>query len=103
MLFNNRIYGLTKGQYSPTSELGKVTKSTPYGSLDTPVQPDLAGAGRRGVVRGPHHRLRPRRTSPRCSPPPRSTAAPSLVEIYQNCPIFNDDAFATLKGPEGER
>ena len=51
LLFNNRIYGLTKGQYSPTSEVGKVTKSTPMGSIDAPVQPGLAGPGRRGHVR----------------------------------------------------
>ena len=59
LLFNNRIYGLTKGQYSPTSETGKVTKSTPDGLARPPVQPGLAGARRRGDVRGPHHRLRP--------------------------------------------
>ena len=58
LLFNNRIYGLTKGQYSPTSEVGKLTKSTPFGSLDTPFNPVSRGARRRGVVRGPHHRLR---------------------------------------------
>ncbi len=60
LLFNNRIYGLTKGQYSPTSEPGKITKSTPMGSVDTPVQPDLARARRGGDVRGAHARQRPR-------------------------------------------
>ena len=59
LLFNNRIYGLTKGQYSPTSEPGKVTKSTPHGSPDHPFNPVLAGARRRGDVRRPHDRLRP--------------------------------------------
>ena len=59
LLFNNRIYGLTKGQYSPTSEVGKVTKSTPMGSLDAPVQPGVAGAGRRRHVRRPGDGLRP--------------------------------------------
>ena len=59
LLFNNRIYGLTKGQYSPTSEVGKVTKSTPMGSVDTPVQPGVARARRRGDVRRAHDRLRP--------------------------------------------
>ena len=58
LLFNNRIYGLTKGQYSPTSELGKITKSTPLGSLDNPVQPGVAGSGCGGDLRGAHHRLR---------------------------------------------
>ncbi len=60
MLFNNRIYGLTKGQYSPTSEQGKVTKSTPSGSVDRPVQPDFGRARRRGHLRGPDGRFAPR-------------------------------------------
>ncbi len=75
LLFNNRIYGLTKGQYSPTSEPGKVTKSTPMGSRGPPVQPGLAGARRRGDVRGPHHRLRPQAPHRRCCPRPRPTGA----------------------------
>ncbi|GAA3875924.1 2-oxoacid:ferredoxin oxidoreductase subunit beta [Tessaracoccus defluvii] len=100
MLFNNRIYGLTKGQYSPTSEPGKVTKSTPYGSLDTPFNPvSLAlGAEATFVARSVD--------SDRTHLTDVLTAAArhrgsALVEIYQNCPIFNDDAFSTLKGPEG--
>ena len=59
LLFNNRIYGLTKGQYSPTSEAGKVTKSTPMGSVDHPFNPVSLALGAEGVLRGPHHRLRP--------------------------------------------
>ena len=59
LLFNNQIYGLTKGQYSPTSELGKVTKSTPFGSLDPPFNPLSRRARRRGQLRGPHPRPRP--------------------------------------------
>ena len=59
LLFNNRIYGLTKGQFSPTSELGKVTKSTPFGSIDPPVQPAVGRARRRGQLRRPHPRPRP--------------------------------------------
>ena len=59
-MFNNQIYGLTKGQYSPTSELGKVTKSTPFGSLDHPFNPLSRGARRRGELRGPHPRHGPR-------------------------------------------
>lgn len=98
LLFNNRIYGLTKGQYSPTSELGKVTKSTPYGSLDTPFNPvSLAlGAEASFVARS--------LDSDRAQLSEVLTAAAqhrgsSLVEIYQNCPIFNDGAFEDLKGP----
>ena len=53
ILFNNQIYGLTKGQYSPTSEAGKVTKSTPFGRSTIPITPSQPGAGSRGVVRGP--------------------------------------------------
>ena len=58
LLFNNQIYGLTKGQASPTSELGKVTKSTPFGSIDGPFNPVVAGARRRGDVRRAHGRHR---------------------------------------------
>ena len=57
LLFNNRIYGLTKGQYSPTSEQGKITKSTPLGSLDAPFNPVSSCARRRGVLRCQNHRL----------------------------------------------
>ena len=56
LMFNNQIYGLTKGQYSPTSELGKVTKSTPFGSLDHPFNPLSVALGRRGELRGAHPR-----------------------------------------------
>ncbi len=100
MLFNNRIYGLTKGQYSPTSELGKVTKSTPYGSLDTPFNPvSLAiGAEASFVARSIDSDRKHLTEVLTAAAQHRGT---SLVEIYQNCPIFNDDAFETLKGPEG--
>ena len=84
LLFNNRIYGLTKGQYSPTSETGKVTKSTPMGSRRPPVQPGVAGARRRGVVRGPHHRLRPQAPhlgARRRRRPPRHVAGRDLPEL----------------------
>ena len=59
LLFNNRIYGLTKGQYSPTSEIGKITKSTPAGSADSPFNPISLALGAEAHVRRPHHRLRP--------------------------------------------
>ena len=96
LLFNNRIYGLTKGQYSPTSETGKVTKSTPYGSLDNPFNPISLAIGaeatfvgrvldsdRKGlteVLRGAmEHR------------------GSALVEILQDCPVFNDGSFDLLR------
>ncbi|MEE8170263.1 MAG: 2-oxoacid:ferredoxin oxidoreductase subunit beta [Phycisphaerae bacterium] len=92
LLFNNRIYGLTKGQYSPTSELGKKTKSSPYGSIDNPLHPISVALGAEATFvaravdvdvkhlayvleRAAHH---------------KGTA---FVEIYQNCNVFNDGAF----------
>ncbi|MDO5094573.1 MAG: 2-oxoacid:ferredoxin oxidoreductase subunit beta [Propionibacteriaceae bacterium] len=98
LLFNNRIYGLTKGQYSPTSELGKLTKSTPFGSVDTPFNPMALALGAEAsfVARAVD--------SDRAGLTEVLTAAAehrgaALVEIYQNCPIFNDEAFDALKGP----
>jgi 2-oxoglutarate ferredoxin oxidoreductase subunit beta len=69
LLFNNRVYGLTKGQYSPTSQLGMVTKSTPLGSIDWPFNPISLAIG----------------------------AEATFVAIFQNCPIFNDDAFDDVR------
>ncbi len=92
LLFNNRIYGLTKGQYSPTSEQGKKTKSSPMGSLDHPFNPlDVAiGAGATFVARtvaiDPKHMAATLRAS-------YEHKGASFVEIYQNCNIFNDKAF----------
>jgi 2-oxoglutarate/2-oxoacid ferredoxin oxidoreductase subunit beta len=98
LLFNNRIYGLTKGQYSPTSEQGKVTKSTPYGSLDTPFNPlSLALGAEASFVARTIDSDRKHLTSVlRAAADHRGTA---FVEIYQNCPIFNDDAFAPVTEP----
>ncbi len=98
LLFNNRIYGLSKGQYSPTSELGKVTKSTPMGSLDTPFNPiSLAlGAEASFVARTVDSDRKHLTEVLKAAANHRGTA---LVEIYQNCPIFNDEAFESLKGP----
>jgi 2-oxoglutarate/2-oxoacid ferredoxin oxidoreductase subunit beta len=95
LLFNNRIYGLTKGQYSPTSEQGKVTKSTPFGSLDTPFNPvSLAlGAETSFVARTIDSDRKHLQSVLRAAADHRGTA---FIEIYQNCPIFNDDAFAPL-------
>ncbi|WP_189269615.1 thiamine pyrophosphate-dependent enzyme, partial [Streptomyces fuscichromogenes] len=99
LLFNNRIYGLTKGQYSPTSEVGKVTKSTPMGSLDAPFNPvSLAlGAEASFVARTIDSDRRHLTDVLRQAAAHPGTA---LVEIYQNCNIFNDGAFDTLKDKE---
>jgi 2-oxoglutarate ferredoxin oxidoreductase subunit beta len=96
LLFNNRIYGLTKGQYSPTSELGKITKSTPMGSLDNPFNPvSLAlGAEATFVARTVDSDRKHLTEVLRAAAAHRGS---SFVEIYQNCPIFNDDAFAAIK------
>ncbi|MEO1083858.1 MAG: 2-oxoacid:ferredoxin oxidoreductase subunit beta, partial [Acidobacteriota bacterium] len=95
LLFNNRIYGLTKGQYSPTSEVGKRTSSTPMGSIDAPFNPlALAlGAGASFVARSvdvfqPHLISTLGRAAEH-----KGTA---FIEIYQNCNIFNDKAFAYM-------
>jgi 2-oxoglutarate ferredoxin oxidoreductase subunit beta len=98
LLFNNRIYGLTKGQYSPTSEQGKVTKSTPFGSLDTPFNPvSLAlGAEASFVARTIDSDRKHLTGVLRAAADHKGTA---FVEIYQNCPIFNDDAFAPVTEP----
>ncbi len=96
LLFNNRIYGLTKGQYSPTSDQGMVTKSTPAGSLDTPFNPvSLAlGAEASFVARALDSDRAQLTETLRAAAAHRGSA---LVEIYQNCPIFNDGAFEVLK------
>ncbi|MCX5131536.1 MULTISPECIES: 2-oxoacid:ferredoxin oxidoreductase subunit beta [unclassified Streptomyces] len=96
LLFNNRIYGLTKGQYSPTSEVGKITKSTPMGSLDAPFNPvSLAiGAEASFVARTVDSDRKHLTDVLRQAAAHPGTA---LVEIYQNCNIFNDGAFEVLK------
>jgi 2-oxoglutarate/2-oxoacid ferredoxin oxidoreductase subunit beta len=92
LLFNNKIYGLTKGQYSPTSELGKVTKSTPMGSLDWPFNPlSLAiGAEATFVARAIDTDKAGMTDVLRAAAAHKGSA---FVEIFQNCPIFNDDAW----------
>ncbi|MFK4110864.1 2-oxoacid:ferredoxin oxidoreductase subunit beta [Streptomyces sp. NPDC002176] len=96
LLFSNRIYGLTKGQYSPTSELGKITKSTSMGSLDAPFNPvSLAiGAEASFVARTVDSDRKHLTSVLRQAAEHPGTA---LVEIYQNCNIFNDGAFEVLK------
>jgi 2-oxoglutarate/2-oxoacid ferredoxin oxidoreductase subunit beta len=92
MLFNNQIYGLTKGQYSPTSEENKITKSTPYGSIDHPFNPLALAMGAdatficRTMDRDPKHL---QQMLIRCN----QHKGASFLEIYQNCNIFNDGAF----------
>ncbi|MEH1015491.1 2-oxoacid:ferredoxin oxidoreductase subunit beta [Micromonospora sp. CPCC 206060] len=98
LLFNNRIYGLTKGQYSPTSEVGKVTKSTPVGSPDAPFNPlSLAlGAEATFVARTIDSDRKHLQSVLRAAAEHEGSA---FVEIYQNCNIFNDGAFDQLKEP----
>ena len=92
LLFNNQIYGLTKGQYSPTSEPQKITKSTPYGSIDHPYNPLALAMGAdatfvaRSMDRDPKHLQAMLNRS-------HQHKGTSLLEIYQNCNIFNDGAF----------
>lgn len=92
LLFNNQIYGLTKGQYSPTSEVGKVTKSTPFGSLDHPFNPiSLALGAEASFVARTHDmdRKHMQATFKRA----HAHKGAALVEIFQNCNVFNDGAF----------
>jgi len=96
LLFNNKIYGLTKGQYSPTSELGKVAKSTPMGSIDWPFNPlSLAiGAEATFVGRAIDTDKKGMTEVLRAAAAHRGSA---FVEILQNCPIFNDDAWEFVR------
>jgi 2-oxoglutarate/2-oxoacid ferredoxin oxidoreductase subunit beta len=98
LLFNNRIYGLTKGQYSPTSEIGKITKSTPAGSADSPFNPlSLAlGAEATFVARTIDSDRKHLQSVLRAAAEHEGSA---FVEIYQNCNIFNDNAFELIKDP----
>jgi 2-oxoglutarate ferredoxin oxidoreductase subunit beta len=92
LLFNNKIYGLTKGQYSPTSELGKKTKSTPMGSIDNPINPvSLAiASGATFVARTIDKNVKHMMEIFKEAAAHKGTA---FIEIYQNCLIFNDNAF----------
>lgn len=95
LLFNNRIYGLTKGQYSPTSEKGKVTKSSPYGSVDYPFNPVTLALGAeatfvaRTIDREPKHMQEMIKRA-------AEHKGTAFIEIFQNCNIFNDGAFSLL-------
>jgi 2-oxoglutarate ferredoxin oxidoreductase subunit beta len=102
LVFNNQIYSLTKGQYSPTSEQGKVTKTTPYGSLEEPFNPsELAlGAGAsfvaRTLDRDPKHMQEVIRRA-------HAHKGTSFIEVYQNCPVFNDGAFFAFSEKETKK
>jgi 2-oxoglutarate ferredoxin oxidoreductase subunit beta len=100
LLFNNQIYGLTKGQYSPTSERGKITKSTPFGSEDAPFNPAALalGAGASFVARTIDVEKKHVASVLRAAAEHEGAA---FVEIYQNCNVFNDGAFAAVRGKEG--
>ena len=99
LMFNNQIYGLTKGQYSPTSEIGKVTKSTPMGSLDYPFNPPQLALGANGtfiartIDRDQKHLGSILKEA-------NNHNGTSFIEIYQNCNIFNDGAFSELTEKE---
>jgi 2-oxoglutarate/2-oxoacid ferredoxin oxidoreductase subunit beta len=99
LLFNNRIYGLTKGQYSPTSEKGKKTKSTPFGSIDYPFNPlQLAiGAGATFVARSLDRDAKHLQEMMRRAARHKGTA---FIEVFQNCNIFNDGAFEVYTDKE---
>jgi 2-oxoglutarate ferredoxin oxidoreductase subunit beta len=99
LLFNNRIYGLTKGQYSPTSPLGKITKSSPVGSLDHPFNPLSVAIGAEAtfVARTVDSDRAHLQSVLRAAAAHEGTA---LIEIYQNCDIFNDGAFEPMKNAD---
>jgi 2-oxoglutarate ferredoxin oxidoreductase subunit beta len=97
LLFNNRIYGLTKGQYSPTSEVGKVTKSTPMGSIDHPFNPLSVALGAEATFVARTHDL-DRKHMMETFRAAHAHRGASFVEILQNCNVFNDDAFEPVTG-----
>ncbi len=99
LLFNNQIYGLTKGQYSPTSEVGKTTKSTPLGSIDHPFNPVSLALGAdasfvaRTIDMDRKHTIEILKRA-------HEHQGTSFIEIYQNCNVFNDKAFLALTGKD---
>ncbi len=95
LMFNNEIYGLTKGQYSPTSHFNTRSPSSPAGSLDTPIDPALfaLGCGARFVARGVDTQQNQLNEILKAA---YEHSGASFVEIYQNCPVFNDDVFSSF-------
>ena len=98
LLFNNEIYGLTKGQYSPTSRVGTRSPSTPFGSVDRPVTPCMfaLGSGARFIARG----IGVHKSLPDVLKAAHAHRGASFVEIYQNCVVYNDDVFASFTSRE---
>ncbi len=99
LLFNNQIYGLTKGQYSPTSEVAKVTKSTPFGSLEQPFNPLSLAIGAEATFVARTHDM-DRKHMMETFRRAHAHRGASFVEIYQNCNVFNDGAFEQITGKE---
>jgi 2-oxoglutarate ferredoxin oxidoreductase subunit beta len=99
LLFNNQIYGLTKGQYSPTSEQGKVTKSTPFGSLETPFNPVSLALGAEASFVARTHDL-DRKHMQEVIRRAHAHRGAAFVEIYQNCNVFNDGSFELVTGKD---
>ncbi len=99
LMFNNQIYGLTKGQYSPTSEIGKVTKSTPFGSLDQPFNPLSVALGAEASFVARTHDL-DRNHMIDVLRRAHAHKGAAFVEIYQNCNVFNDGAFEGITAKE---
>jgi 2-oxoglutarate ferredoxin oxidoreductase subunit beta len=99
LLFNNQIYGLTKGQYSPTSEVAKVTKSTPFGSLEQPFNPLSLALGAEATFVARTHDMDRKHMMETFRRAHQHRGA-SFVEIYQNCNVFNDGAFEAITGKE---
>jgi len=99
LLFNNQIYGLTKGQYSPTSEVHKVTKSTPFGSLEQPFNPMSLALGAEATFVARTHDM-DRKHMMEVFRRAHAHQGASFVEIYQNCNVFNDGAFEAITGKD---
>src|SRR2546429_7066341 len=99
LLFNNQIYGLTKGQYSPTSEVGKVTKSTPFGSVDHPFNPVSLALGAEATFVARTHDM-DRKHMMETFRRAHAHRGGAFVEIYQNCNVFNDGAFEQVTSKE---
>jgi 2-oxoglutarate ferredoxin oxidoreductase subunit beta len=95
LMFNNQIYGLTKGQYSPTSEVGKITKSTPFGSLDHPFNPISVALGAEASFVARTHDM-DRKHMIEVFRRAHEHDGAAFVEVYQNCNVFNDGAFDTI-------
>ena len=99
LLFNNQIYGLTKGQYSPTSEVGKATKSSPFGSIDHPFNPVSLALGAEASFVARTLDMDRNHTQAILKAAYEHEGA-SFIEIYQNCNVFNDKAFIQITGKE---